>query len=60
MFFIDESEEAAEFADLVANPERYTGYKGADAHKIWKSIYSENCFGDFNPVPSYGPEIGAL
>lgn len=53
----DESEETAEFADLVANPERYTGYKGADAHKIWNSIYRENCFSDFNPVPSYGPEI---
>ena len=40
----------AEYADLVTNPERFTGYKGAHAHKIWNSIYRENCFEewDFN------------
>ncbi|KAK6014711.1 endoplasmic Reticulum Oxidoreductin 1 [Ostertagia ostertagi] len=26
------------------NPERYTGYKGDSAIRVWKSIYQENCF----------------
>lgn len=33
-----------EYVDLLLNPERYTGYKGASAHRIWRSIYMENCF----------------
>lgn len=34
----------AEYVDLLLNPERYTGYKGESAHRIWRSIYMENCF----------------
>jgi len=30
--------------DLTKNPERYTGYNGEAAHKIWRTIYQENCF----------------
>lgn len=30
--------------DLVGNPERFTGYAGHDARKIWESIYQQNCF----------------
>lgn len=26
-------------------PERYTGYSGPDAARVWGSIYHENCFG---------------
>ncbi|CAK9825754.1 Ero1-like protein [Anthophora retusa] len=33
-----------EYVDLLLNPERYTGYKGRSAHRIWRSIYMENCF----------------
>lgn len=33
-----------EYVDLLLNPERYTGYKGTSAHRIWRSIYMENCF----------------
>lgn len=33
-----------EYVDLLLNPERYTGYKGVSAHRIWRSIYMENCF----------------
>jgi hypothetical protein len=32
------------FVDLVANPERFTGYGGDQSWQIWKSIYNENCF----------------
>ncbi|KAG5331521.1 ERO1L protein, partial [Acromyrmex charruanus] len=33
-----------EYVDLLLNPERYTGYKGTSAHRIWRCIYMENCF----------------
>lgn len=41
---IDEYDEEAEYVDLKLNPERYTGYKGKSAKRIWDSIYLENCF----------------
>jgi hypothetical protein len=34
-----------DYVDLVANPERYTGYAGPSAARVWRSIYEENCFG---------------
>ncbi|CAB3377523.1 Hypothetical predicted protein [Cloeon dipterum] len=34
----------ATYVDLSLNPERYTGYKGESAHRIWNAIYKENCF----------------
>ncbi|XP_029454181.1 ERO1-like protein alpha isoform X2 [Rhinatrema bivittatum] len=40
----DEQSPDAEYVDLLLNPERYTGYKGPDAWKIWNTIYEENCF----------------
>lgn len=43
---MDDHQDEAEYVDLLLNPERYTGYRGDSAHKIWRSIYSENCFGD--------------
>ncbi|XP_063241030.1 ero1-like protein isoform X2 [Bacillus rossius redtenbacheri] len=36
--------EGAEYVDLLLNPERYTGYRGEPAHRVWHSIYMENCF----------------
>lgn len=30
--------------NLVLNPERYTGYKGDSARRIWQAIYEESCF----------------
>lgn len=41
---IDENDSESEYVDLLLNPERYTGYKGKSAHRIWNSIYMENCF----------------
>eukprot|EP00062_Callorhinchus_milii_P004208 gi/632942337/ref/XP_007886358.1/ PREDICTED: ERO1-like protein alpha isoform X2 [Callorhinchus milii] len=59
----DEYSPDAEYVDLLLNPERYTGYKGPEAWKIWNSIYEENCFKPnsirrpFNPmVPGRGDE----
>ncbi|XP_026476386.1 ero1-like protein [Ctenocephalides felis] len=41
---LDEDEPSAQYVDLLLNPERYTGYKGFSANRIWRSIYMENCF----------------
>ena len=30
--------------NLLLNPERYTGYKGDHAHKVWGAIYGQYCF----------------
>ncbi|PWN43889.1 ERO1-domain-containing protein [Ceraceosorus guamensis] len=40
----EESPEAS-WVDLVKNPERFTGYAGKSAQRVWRSIYEENCFG---------------
>ncbi|XP_071963231.1 ERO1-like protein beta isoform X2 [Antedon mediterranea] len=49
----DESSEHAQFYDLTINPERYTGYKGKAAHRIWNNIYKENCFKPDPLTPGY-------
>lgn len=36
------------YINLVVNPERYTGYKGEHAHRIWSAIYSQSCFSNIN------------
>ncbi|KAG8123554.1 hypothetical protein E2320_018919 [Naja naja] len=40
----DERSPDAQYVDLLLNPERYTGYKGPSAWRVWNSIYEENCF----------------
>lgn len=42
---LDDHHDGAEYVDLLLNPERYTGYRGESAHRIWRTIYQENCFG---------------
>lgn len=42
---MDDHQDEAEYVDLLLNPEKYTGYRGDSAHRIWRSIYLENCFG---------------
>ncbi|XP_050535670.1 ero1-like protein isoform X2 [Daktulosphaira vitifoliae] len=41
---LPEDDGDAEYVDLSLNPERYTGYKGPSANRVWKTIYMENCF----------------
>lgn len=50
--FDDEDQESV-FVDLLLNPERYTGYKGPSAQRIWTTIYEENCFKYFNNIKTY-------
>uniref|UniRef100_A0A0W0F0D6 Endoplasmic oxidoreductin-1 n=1 Tax=Moniliophthora roreri TaxID=221103 RepID=A0A0W0F0D6_MONRR len=42
--FLDDNT-GGDYYDLTLVPERFTGYSGPDAHRIWRSIYEENCFG---------------
>ncbi|KAK9883372.1 hypothetical protein WA026_001544 [Henosepilachna vigintioctopunctata] len=41
---LDEDDKDSEYVDLLLNPERYTGYAGKSAERVWRSIYIENCF----------------
>lgn len=50
----NEGDAEAEYVDLLLNPERYTGYKGTSAHRIWRSIYMENCF---RPKKTFSQQI---
>jgi ERO1-like protein alpha len=40
----EDDEEQYQYINLLANPERYTGYKGEHAHRIWAAIYGQSCF----------------
>lgn len=40
----DSDDHDSEYVDLLLNPERYTGYSGESANRIWRAIYEENCF----------------
>ncbi|KAF9222578.1 endoplasmic oxidoreductin [Gyrodon lividus] len=42
--FLDDMTEG-DYVDLTLVPERYTGYSGHSAHRVWRAIYEENCFG---------------
>jgi ERO1-like protein alpha len=47
----DETDEEYIFVNLLANPERYTGYQGEHAHRIWDAIYSQSCFTELLQLP---------
>jgi len=38
------SPEKCTFVDLLKNPEKFTGYSGEAAHRVWNTIYNEMCF----------------
>ncbi|KAA1089023.1 hypothetical protein PGT21_004415 [Puccinia graminis f. sp. tritici] len=42
------------YVDLLANPERFTGYSGKSAQRIWRAIYEDNCF-DVPQRPAFSP-----
>jgi ERO1-like protein alpha len=39
-----ESTEGCNYIDLVKNEEKYTGYQGKSANRIWGKIYGDLCF----------------
>lgn len=40
----DNDDQDTQYVDLLINPERFTGYSGESANRIWRAIYEENCF----------------
>lgn len=44
--------------DLRLNPERYTGYDGSSAAKVWDAVHSSNCFQA--PQQAEGEEVCLL
>uniref|UniRef100_A0A8C9W8G5 Endoplasmic reticulum oxidoreductase 1 beta n=1 Tax=Scleropages formosus TaxID=113540 RepID=A0A8C9W8G5_SCLFO len=57
----DETSPDAQYVDLLLNPERYTGYKGPSAWRVWNSIYEENCFKPrsvYRPLNPLAPSRG--
>ncbi|EMD37875.1 hypothetical protein CERSUDRAFT_83620 [Gelatoporia subvermispora B] len=59
--FLDDMTEG-DYIDLSMNPERFTGYTGPSAHRVWSSIYQENCFGMSEPnlLSSNSPNPGLM
>lgn len=59
--FLDDNTEG-DYYDLTLVPERFTGYSGPDAHRIWRSIYEENCFGmsELNLMSGPSPNLVSL
>lgn len=55
---LDDHQEGCEYVDLLLNPERFTGYRGESAHRVWRSIYMENCFGASRPGKEIISHIG--
>ncbi|XP_068730066.1 ERO1-like protein beta isoform X1 [Montipora capricornis] len=53
----DESSSGMEYVDLLRNPEKFTGYAGFSAQRIWNNIYKENCF---KPTSPYGKSYGVV
>ncbi|XP_073248895.1 ERO1-like protein beta [Porites lutea] len=53
----DESSSGMEYVDLLRNPEKFTGYAGFSAQRIWNSIYNENCF---KPASPYSNNYGVV
>ncbi|XP_068428622.1 ERO1-like protein alpha [Clinocottus analis] len=40
----DDESPDSQYVDLLLNPERFTGFSGPEAWRVWSSIYEENCF----------------
>ena len=42
--WIEQNEKDMVYVDLLLNPEKFTGYDGEKAQRIWRAIHEENCF----------------
>eukprot|EP00906_Rhabdomonas_costata_P036997 RCo051956 len=53
MWFQPDRGRPMEYYDLVRNPEANTGYTGDSASRIWRAIYTENCFRGARVLPPH-------
>lgn len=52
----DEFAHGGVYVSLLDNPERFTGYAGPHAQRVWRSVYGENCFtGMMSSLPGEVP-----
>ncbi|KAI8089114.1 endoplasmic reticulum Oxidoreductin 1-domain-containing protein [Halteromyces radiatus] len=56
----DDPTEDMVYVNLLDNPERFTGYTGPSAAKVWKAIYEENCFNIVHKMSEGCPTCSAL
>lgn len=45
------------YVNLLDNPERFTGYAGESARRVWRAIYEENCFNMVSNMDSSNRKI---
>jgi ERO1-like protein alpha len=57
----DEAEAGADmtYVNLVLNPERYTGYAGEHARRVWDAIYAQPCFDGVAPRQCAAGDLAA-
>ena len=53
------------YINLLDNPERFTGYVGEHAHRVWATIYNQGClksmaFPGFEPSQEHCAEYGRI
>lgn len=53
----DNDDHDLKYVDLLINPERYTGYSGEAAHRVWRAIYEENCFVRRSRSPPFNNDL---
>jgi len=53
----DQADEDGIYINLLQNPERFTGYAGESAARVWNAIYNENCFGGDYASPVTKPKV---
>ena len=46
-------DEGCVYVSLTDNPERFTGYAGPHAHRVWQEIYRKNCFSMYDPNATF-------
>ncbi|KAG5361318.1 ERO1-like protein 2 [Yarrowia sp. C11] len=53
----DEFAHGGVYVSLLDNPERFTGYAGPHAQRVWRAVYAENCFTGMSSLPGevYSP-----
>ena len=47
--------EGAQWVNLLLNPERFTGYTGEHARRVWQAIYSQPCFAGLGGLCAAAP-----
>eukprot|EP00043_Microstomoeca_roanoka_P007177 m.69267 g.69267 ORF g.69267 m.69267 type:complete len:537 (-) comp13727_c0_seq1:515-2125(-) len=53
------SQEEMQWVNLIDNPERYTGFNGPSARRIWEAVYNSNCFQAQSQDEFYRDFLGA-